>query len=116
MAGRVSGVARFGLFVKLDGTGADGLVPVRTLGEEYFRYEPREGVLVGESTGTVFAVGMRVTVRLQEVTPVTGGILLDLRSVEDRAMPKGRPGAPPRRKLGQAKAKAAKERRVVRRR
>jgi hypothetical protein len=33
------GVARFGLFVKLDETGADGLVPIRTLGDEYFRHD-----------------------------------------------------------------------------
>src|SRR4029079_12922229 len=33
--GRVTSVTRFGLFVALDGTGADGLIPVRSLGQEF---------------------------------------------------------------------------------
>src|SRR6185503_5781746 len=37
--GRISGVTRAGLFVKLDDTGADGFIPARTIGNEYFRYE-----------------------------------------------------------------------------
>jgi ribonuclease R len=120
IAGRISGVARFGLFVKLEGSGADGLVPVRSLGDEFFRFDQGMGALVGERTGVAFSVGMRVTVRLQEVTPVTGGILLDLLEVEDRALSRprapGRPGGPPRRRLGQERAREAKERRVTRRR
>ena len=36
--GRISGVTRAGLFVKLDDTGADGFIPARTIGNEYFRY------------------------------------------------------------------------------
>ena len=40
--GASSGVARFGLFVKLDETGADGLVPISTLGREYFRLRRRQ--------------------------------------------------------------------------
>ncbi len=37
--GRISGIARFGAFVKLDETGADGLIPIRTLGREFFRHD-----------------------------------------------------------------------------
>ncbi|TNC72369.1 ribonuclease R [Rubellimicrobium roseum] len=120
MAGRISGVAKFGLFVKLDESGADGLVPVRSIGEEYFHYDHREQTLTGGSSGVVFAVGSRVTVKLAEVTPETGGILLELLTLEDHALPRGRRtgtrGAPPRRRLGQEKARAAKERKVTRRR
>ena len=46
--GRISGVTRAGLFVKLHETGADGFVPARTIGDEYFRYDeaaPRHGRL-----------------------------------------------------------------------
>ena len=43
--GRVSGIARFGVFVKLDETGADGLVPMRALGQEYFRHDPETQTL-----------------------------------------------------------------------
>ena len=40
--GRISGVTRAGLFVKLDDTGADGFIPARTIGDEYFRYQRGE--------------------------------------------------------------------------
>ena len=50
--GRVSGVQRFGAFVKLDETGADGLLPIREIGNEYFHYDRDAQTLVGSETGT----------------------------------------------------------------
>ncbi|NBB16657.1 ribonuclease R [Caulobacter sp. SLTY] len=79
-AGRITGVTRFGLFVRLDETGADGLVPVSTLGEEYFVHDERMHALVGERTGARWPLGMRVEVRLREATPVTGGLLFEMLS------------------------------------
>ena len=38
-AGRITSVTRFGLFATLDGTGADGLIPIRSLGQEFFRHD-----------------------------------------------------------------------------
>lgn len=88
IGGRISGVQRFGLFVKLDGTGADGLVPVRSLGEEFWRFDARDQTLTGAASGVTFAPGLRVSVKLAEVAPVTGGILLELLSVEDQPLPR----------------------------
>jgi ribonuclease R len=76
--GRITGVTRFGLFVKLDETGADGLVPVSTLGEEYFVHDDRMHALVGERTGKRFPLGLAVEVKLREATPVTGGLLFEM--------------------------------------
>jgi ribonuclease R len=76
--GRITGVTRFGLFVKLDETGADGLVPVSTLGEEYFIHDDRMHALVGERTGKRFPLGLAVEVKLREATPVTGGLLFEM--------------------------------------
>ena len=87
--GRVAGIARFGAFVKLDETGADGLVPVRTLGREYFNFDENAQALVGAGTGFRVALGQRVTVRLSEAVPVTGGLLLELLSVDGKSMPRG---------------------------
>jgi len=87
-AGRVTGVQRFGLFVTLDETGADGLVPVAGLGEEYFRHDERHHRLIGERTGESFGLGDRVVVELVEADPVTGALLFRLEEHE-RA-----PGAP----------------------
>ncbi|WGH79819.1 ribonuclease R [Jannaschia ovalis] len=96
-AGHVSGVQSFGVFVRLDKTGADGLIPVRSLGAEYFRYDRDAQTLTGTETRTEIGLGARVTVRLAEAAPVTGGLVLELLSVDGAALPNrgrgGRPGA-----------------------
>jgi len=120
MTGRISGVTRFGLFVKLDDSGADGLVPVRTLGAEFFHFDARTQTLMGAESGRTLGVGQAVTVKLAEAAPVTGGVVLELLAVEGTTVPRGpargaRRGAAPRRKPAKAKAKAAKVRRKVQR-
>jgi ribonuclease R len=81
---RITGVTRFGLFVRLKETGADGLIPIRTIGSEYFRHDERRHALVGERTGTAYHLGDMVTVRLLEATPLTGGLRFEL--VEETAV------------------------------
>ena len=76
--GKISGVTRFGLFVRLAETGADGLIPVRSLGREFFHHDERAHALVGEGTGTTFRLGDTVRVRLEEAAPLTGGLRFDL--------------------------------------
>jgi ribonuclease R len=116
MTGRISGIQRFGAFVKLDETGADGLIPIRSLGREFFHFDRDSQTLMGADTGTVIGLGQRVTVRLAEATPITGGLVLDLVELEGRSLPSGpaarrsRRPAPPRRGGG------AKPRKVTRRR
>jgi len=110
-AGRVSGIARFGVFVKLDETGADGLVPVRTLGREYFNFDAQAQALIGAETGLTIRLGQRVVVRLSEAVPVTGGLLLELLTIEDKNLPKARTmgrAKPAARKAAAARRKAQK--------
>jgi ribonuclease R len=76
--GRISGVTRFGLFVKLSETGADGLVPIAGLGREFFHHDERAHALIGGETGLTFRLGGSVTVRLIEAAPVTGGLRFEL--------------------------------------
>jgi ribonuclease R len=76
--GRITGVTRFGLFVRLDETGADGLVPVSKLGGEYFVHDDKSHALVGERSGARWPLGMIVTVKLVEATPITGGLLFGM--------------------------------------
>ena len=76
--GLISGVARFGLFVKLDETGADGLVPISSLGDDYYHHDAETGTLTGERGNRVFRLGQRVTVRLEEAVPLTGGLRFTL--------------------------------------
>jgi ribonuclease R len=115
--GRISGVTRFGLFVKLDETGADGLIRIRTLGREFFHYDPNSQSLMGSETGLTLGLGQRVTVRLAEAVPVTGGLMLELLTLEDKALPGGASARGHRtaRKPGPARVKAAKIKRKVQR-
>ncbi len=87
-SGRISGIARFGVFVKLEETGADGLIPMRALGGEYFHYDRDAQTLLGADSGRVISIGQPVTVRLAEATPVTGGLILDLLSLDGKAIEK----------------------------
>jgi len=74
--GRVTGVTRFGLFIRLDQTQADGLAPISTLGPERWIHDEKAHALVGEHSGERFPLGMRVEVRLEEATPISGGLVL----------------------------------------
>jgi ribonuclease R len=78
--GHISGVTRAGLFVKLDDTGADGFIPARTVGAEYFRYHEDRHALVGDRSGESYRLGDRVTVKLIEAAPVAGALRFELLS------------------------------------
>ncbi len=78
--GRVTGVTRFGLFVRLTETGADGLVPVSSLGDEYFVHDDRAHALIGERSGARYPLGMMAKVKLIEATPITGGLVFEMLS------------------------------------
>ena len=78
--GRISGVTRAGLFVKLSDTGADGLIPIRTLGTEYFNYDETRHALVGTRSGAMHRLGDVVDVRLVEAAPVAGALRFELLS------------------------------------
>ena len=79
-SGHISGVTRAGLFVKLDETGADGLVPARTIGTEYFRYHEDKHALIGVESGATHRLGDPVTVRLVEAAPLAGALRFELLS------------------------------------
>jgi len=85
--GRISGVTRAGLFVKLRETGADGFVPARTIGDEYFRYDETGHAMVGSRSGETYRLGDPVTVKLVEAAPVAGALRFELLS-------EGRSGRP----------------------
>jgi ribonuclease R len=75
---RITGVQPFGFFATVEALGGDGLVPVSTLGREYFRYDEASQSLVGEESGDVYAPGRRLTLRLAEADPITGGLRFEL--------------------------------------
>jgi ribonuclease R len=100
--GRISGVTRAGLFVKLDDTGADGLIPIRTLGTEYFNYDETRHALVGSRSGAMHRLGDVVDVRLVEALPIAGALRFELLS-EGQVIPRGRKRESPTRASPRAK-------------
>ncbi len=86
--GRIGGVTRFGLFVTLEETGADGLVPIRSLPSDYYVHDEPRHRLVGRSSGRIYVLGDPVEVRLAEADMVTGGLILEL--IDAAGAPGGR--------------------------
>ena len=85
--GKISGVAKFGFFVRLNESGAEGIVPVRTLGTDFYYYDDRTNTLRGSETGLIIGLGQRATVRLKEVDPIAGGIAFDALSIDGEKIP-----------------------------
>ncbi len=75
---RIASVTRFGLFVRLAETGADGILPMRALGAERFRHDQKRHALIGERTRTTYRLGDIIAVRLAEAAPLTGGLRFEL--------------------------------------
>ncbi len=107
---RIGGVTRSGLFVRLKETGADGFVPISTLGDEFFHHVEEAHALVGARSGEAYRLGDEVRVKLVEAIPSAGalrfemlsegktGALPHMRGLKIRRMPrhKSRAGGPPR--------------------
>ena len=76
--GRINGVTRFGLFITLNDTGADGLIPIRSLPDDYYIHDEAHNRLRGRSNGKTYVLGETVEVLLVEARPLTGGMIFQL--------------------------------------
>ncbi|MFC5353912.1 ribonuclease R [Azospirillum himalayense] len=81
--GRISGVTRFGLFIRLDDNGADGLIPASTLPDDQYEHDERAHALVGQRSGRSYRLGAAVKVVLVEADPLTGSTLFALPRAEE---------------------------------
>ena len=96
---RISGVTKAGLFVTLPQYGADGFIPVSSLGGDYYIYDETARSLFGERSGKGYQLADRVEVRLVEVAPMAGAMRFEMLSE-----PKPLPGS--RRSFHKAKGRA----------
>ena len=116
--GRVNGVTRFGLFVTLIETGADGLVPIRTLADDYYVHDESRHSLRGRRGGREYRLGQTVEVRLTEANPITGGMIFALTEAGGPASEKreirGKPGEKTGRKRSRHRAARRRERKTRR--
>jgi len=79
-SGRIAGVTRSGLFVRLKDTGADGFVPVSSLQGDFYYHVEAQHALVGKRTGETFRLGEAVEVRLIEAIPTAGALRFEMLS------------------------------------
>ena len=75
---RITGVTNFGFFATVEGIGGDGLMPVRDLGGEYFRFDEASRTLIGDQSGMVYASGQKLPLRLAEANPVSGALRFEM--------------------------------------
>lgn len=76
--GRIAGVTRSGLFVKLKETGADGFIPISTLGQDYYAHVEEAHALVSTRSGETYQLGDPATVRLVEAVPTAGALRFEM--------------------------------------
>jgi ribonuclease R len=90
-AARINGVTRAGLFITLNDTGADGLIPIRSLPSDYYDHDEKLHRLVGRRFGQSFSLGEAVTAQLAEANIVTGSLRFNLVSddLPQRSKPLG---------------------------
>ena len=94
---RISGVARFGLFARLDETGADGIIPMNTLPDDYYFHDEKRQALIGKKTKKTYQLAQKVTVKLIQADRLTGSMAMSL--VEDETTaPSQKPDRRQRRK------------------
>jgi ribonuclease R len=93
---RITGVQNYGFFATVEGIGGDGLMPVRDLGGEYFRFDEASRTLVGENSGDAYTLGQRLELRLAEANPVSGALRFEMPGGKGAARSATAPGKPPR--------------------
>ncbi len=84
LPGRITGVTRFGLFVTLDESGADALIPMSSLPDDFYIHNEAEHCLIGRRWGRTYRLGEPVAARLSECDPITGGMVMQLVEGEEQ--------------------------------
>jgi len=75
--GKINGVTRFGIFVTLDENGADGLIPMRALPDDYYVHDEKQHALVGRKRGRIYRLGATMKVKLKEADGLTGSSIFE---------------------------------------
>lgn len=82
--GKINGVTRFGLFVTLNENGADGLIPMKSLGDDFYVHDEKHHTLKGKRHGRVFKMGDPINVIIKEANGITGSCIFSAVGVQGR--------------------------------
>jgi len=86
-SGRISGVARFGLFARLDATGADGIIPFNALPRDFYEHDEKRHAMVGQRHGRVYQLAAPIQVRITTVDRLTGSMSFAIVEPKDESRP-----------------------------
>ncbi|HKP95172.1 MAG TPA: RNB domain-containing ribonuclease [Fibrobacteria bacterium] len=75
--GEVSGLENFGIFVSISEPMGEGLIPIRSLRDDYYEKDETTGHLVGKRTRQRFELGDKLRVRLDRSDPFTSQVDFD---------------------------------------
>ena len=65
--GVISGVKNFGMFIQLNKNLAEGLIPLRSLNDDFYYLDEKNYALIGSSTGKRYRLGDKVKVKVVRV-------------------------------------------------
>lgn len=77
-SGKINSVTRFGLFVTLDENGADGLIPMRSLPDDFYIHDEQQHALIGRRHGRIYRLGAPIQVRVKEADGITGSSVFEV--------------------------------------
>lgn len=72
---RINGVTEFALFVTFEKLGADAIIPLRFLNDDYYRYDAPHHRLIGRRTKKIYAIGDALEVKLLEANTFSGSLI-----------------------------------------
>ncbi len=76
--GKINGVTRFGLFVTLSESGADGLIPMKSLADDYYIHDEKAHALIGRKTRQIYRLGAAIRITIKEANGITGSCIFAL--------------------------------------
>jgi len=78
--GIISGLTKWGIYVEETGTGAEGLIKMKDLGNDYFIFDEKKFAIIGEKTKKTFRLGDQIRVKVVAANPLTRQIDFELTS------------------------------------
>ncbi len=105
-------VQKFGLFVTIEEGVGEGLIPMRFLGDEYFRFDEQKNILVGSRTNCILKLGDKVEVTLSDADMISGQLTfalgkVDIKDLPQRTSSKDKKGGRPARAASRKEEKPA---------
>lgn len=83
----VMSVQKFGVFVSIEDGVGEGLLPMRFMGDEYFKHDPRRGILQGEKTKKIIKIGDKFTVTLTDANVLSGQLTFAMGEIKPEDLP-----------------------------